>query len=52
MLEVVGAASLDDLIERATPRAIRSERPLELPPAASETEALAGCARWPARTAC
>ena len=41
MLEVVGAASLDDLIERATPRAIRSARPLDLPRAKSETEALA-----------
>ena len=41
MLEVVGAASLDDLIERATPRAIRSARPLDLPPAKSEPEALA-----------
>jgi glycine dehydrogenase len=41
MLEVVGAASLDDLVERATPRTIRSERPLDLPPARSEAEALA-----------
>ena len=41
MLEVVGAASLEDLIEKATPRAIRSVRPLDLPPARSETEALA-----------
>jgi glycine dehydrogenase len=40
MLEVVGAASLDDLIARATPRAIRPERPLELPPAKTEVEAL------------
>jgi glycine dehydrogenase len=45
MLEVVGAASLDDLIERATPRAIRSRpraRPRRWP----------RCARWPSRTAC
>ncbi len=41
MLEVVGAASLDELIAQATPRAIRSERPLDLPPARSEAEALA-----------
>ena len=41
MLEVVGAASLDELIDRATPRSIRSARPLDLPPARSETEALA-----------
>ncbi len=45
MLEVVGAASLDDLIARATPRAIRTERPLDLPPARSETEALDRAAR-------
>ncbi len=40
MLEVVGAASLDDLIAQATPRAIRTERPLDLPPARTEIEAL------------
>jgi glycine dehydrogenase len=40
MLEVVGAASLRDLIARATPRAIRTERPLDLPPARTETQAL------------
>ncbi|HSA82810.1 MAG TPA: hypothetical protein VLE23_18480, partial [Geminicoccaceae bacterium] len=40
MLEVVGAASLEDLIERATPRAIRSGRQLDLPPVRSEAEAL------------
>ena len=45
MLEVVGAASLDDLIAQATPRAIRIERPLDLPPARSETEALAALRR-------
>ena len=41
MLEVVGAASLDELIRKATPAAIRTERPLDLPPALSEPEALA-----------
>jgi glycine dehydrogenase len=41
MLEVVGAASLEDLIARATPPAIRTRRPLELPPARTENEALA-----------
>jgi len=40
MLEVVGATSLDDLIERATPEAIRSTRPLDLPPPMSERDAL------------
>ncbi|HEX5079409.1 MAG TPA: aminomethyl-transferring glycine dehydrogenase [Geminicoccaceae bacterium] len=41
MLEVVGAGSLDELIERATPPAIRTARPLALPPAISEDRALA-----------
>ena len=41
MLEVVGARSLDDLIYKATPRAIRAERPLDLPPPRSEADALA-----------
>ena len=41
MLEVVGAGSLDELIERTTPAAIRTERPLALPPAISEDQALA-----------
>ncbi|HEX3210319.1 MAG TPA: aminomethyl-transferring glycine dehydrogenase, partial [Geminicoccaceae bacterium] len=49
MLEVVGAASLEDLITRATPRAIRTRRPLELPPARTETEALAALRRMAAR---
>jgi glycine dehydrogenase len=49
MLEVIGAASLEDLIEKATPRAIRTRRPLELPPARSETEALAALRAMAAR---
>jgi glycine dehydrogenase len=49
MLEVVGAGSLEDLIKKATPRAIRSERPLDLPPAKSETEALAALRALAAR---
>jgi glycine cleavage system P protein (glycine dehydrogenase) len=40
MLEVVGAASLDDLIAQATPQAIRTCRPLDLAPARTEVEAL------------
>ncbi|HSR73007.1 MAG TPA: aminomethyl-transferring glycine dehydrogenase, partial [Kiloniellales bacterium] len=36
MLETLGLASLDDLVERAVPSSIRTERPLELPPAKSE----------------
>jgi glycine dehydrogenase len=49
MLEAVGAASLKDLIEKATPRAIRSARPLDLPPVRSETEALGSLRAMAAR---
>jgi glycine dehydrogenase len=42
MLAVVGVGSLDELVERTVPAAIRSERPLDLPPARTEAEALAG----------
>ncbi len=41
MLATLGVASLDALADAAVPAAIRSARPLELPPAATETEALA-----------
>ena len=40
MLEVVGVRSLDELIARAVPASILTERPLDLPPAMSEQEAL------------
>jgi glycine dehydrogenase len=40
MLRVVRAASLDDLIAEAVPAAIRTGRPLALPPALSEHEVL------------
>jgi glycine dehydrogenase len=40
MLEVVGARSLDDLIDQAAPATIRTERPLQLPPPMSERLAL------------
>ncbi|HEY3161564.1 MAG TPA: aminomethyl-transferring glycine dehydrogenase [Vicinamibacterales bacterium] len=36
MLEAVGAASLDALVDEAIPASIRLERPLQLPPAESE----------------
>ena len=36
MLEAVGAASLDALMDEAIPASIRLERPLQLPPAESE----------------
>ncbi len=45
MLEAVGAASLDDLIAQATPRAARTARPLDLPPVKTEVEALAALRR-------
>ncbi|HEY4378182.1 MAG TPA: glycine dehydrogenase (aminomethyl-transferring), partial [Acidimicrobiales bacterium] len=41
MLAALGASSLDDLVQRAVPGAIRSEAALALPPARTETEALA-----------
>jgi len=41
MLEAVGADSMAALIDEAMPGAIRTDRPLDLPPAASEADALA-----------
>ena len=41
MLEEVGASSLDDLIEKVTPPAIRSQEPLDLPKAMTERQVLA-----------
>ncbi len=41
MLEPLGFASLDALIDAVVPEAIRLRRPLNLPPARSEVEALA-----------
>jgi glycine dehydrogenase len=41
MLDALGLADMDALIERAVPAAIRRERPLELPPARSEAQSLA-----------
>ncbi|MEI7466914.1 MAG: glycine dehydrogenase (aminomethyl-transferring), partial [Chloroflexota bacterium] len=41
MLRTVGAASLDDLITQTIPASIRQNKPLDLGPALSETEALA-----------
>ena len=42
MLAVLGYASLDELIDETVPAAIRLKRPLDLPAAQSEHEALAG----------
>ncbi|MCW2887162.1 MAG: glycine dehydrogenase [Streptosporangiaceae bacterium] len=41
MLEAVGFSDIDALIDAAVPAVIRTRRPLELPPALSEPEALA-----------
>ncbi len=41
MLKLLGAASLDELVARTVPAGIRLTRPLELPPAVSEEQALA-----------
>ncbi len=41
MLDVLGYASIDDLMDAAMPEAIRSRGGLDLPPAASEAEVLA-----------
>src|SRR5579883_2525840 len=41
MLAALGLDSLDALVDQTIPRAIRSKRPLELPPALSEAEFLA-----------
>jgi glycine cleavage system P protein (glycine dehydrogenase) len=40
MLEELGVASLDELLDRAVPETIRDRAPLDLPPALSEAEAL------------
>ena len=45
MLEVVGAGSLDELIDRTVPAAIRTERPLALPPAIERGRGAGGPAR-------
>ncbi|MEM8951417.1 MAG: aminomethyl-transferring glycine dehydrogenase [Pseudomonadota bacterium] len=41
MLEEIGASSLNDLIEKVTPQAIRSQKPLDLPNAMTEGQILA-----------
>ena len=41
MLDVVGAASLEDLLDQTVPASIRVDRPLDLPPARSEADVLA-----------
>ncbi|TDI35622.1 MAG: glycine dehydrogenase (aminomethyl-transferring) [Acidobacteria bacterium] len=41
MLATMGLTSLDELIDKAVPRKIRTDRPLALPPACSEAEVMA-----------
>ncbi|MET0728297.1 MAG: aminomethyl-transferring glycine dehydrogenase [Acidimicrobiales bacterium] len=41
MLAALGVATIDELIEQAVPKAIRSDQRLSLPPASSEPEVLA-----------
>ncbi len=41
MLETIGVSTLDELIDQTVPSAIRLARPLNLPPALTESEALA-----------
>ncbi len=41
MLKVIGAASLDALVDQTVPQHIRSKKPLALPPAKGESELLA-----------
>ncbi|HVA61866.1 MAG TPA: aminomethyl-transferring glycine dehydrogenase [Mycobacteriales bacterium] len=51
MLEVVGFDGLDELIDAAVPSAIRDREPLNLPPAAGESEVSAELAALAARNA-
>eukprot|EP00904_Undaria_pinnatifida_P006432 jgi/Undpi1/2919/HiC_scaffold_14.g06296.m1 len=41
MMKAVGVKSLDDLVDRTVPHSIRLDKPLDLDPALSESEALA-----------
>jgi glycine cleavage system P protein (glycine dehydrogenase) len=41
MIDTLGLASLEELIDRAVPDSIRSREPLRVPPARSETDAVA-----------
>ena len=52
MLETVGVKSLDELIEKTVPSAIRTDRPLALPEARSERSALSYLRRMGNATRC
>ncbi len=49
MLDVIGAKSLGDLLDQTVPASIRSDTPLDLPAARSESEVLAALDRLAAR---
>ena len=49
MLNILGLASLDDLVDRTVPASIRSDTPLRLPPAMSERAVLDELTRRAAR---
>ncbi len=49
MLRVAGAESLDDLADQTIPASIRTDRPLDLPPALTEHELLARAAELASR---
>jgi glycine dehydrogenase len=49
MLKVVGAKSLDDLIDKVVPKAIRQEAPLDLPEPLSERNTLSDLRRMAGR---
>ncbi len=40
MLSVLGLSSMEELVDRAVPKAIRSRQPLQLPPAKTESQVL------------
>ena len=42
MLAALGLTDLDELVDQSMPKAIRMDRPLDLPPAQSESQTLAG----------
>ncbi|MCZ6832711.1 MAG: hypothetical protein O7F11_03100, partial [Acidobacteria bacterium] len=41
MLAAMGLTSLEELIDKVVPKQIRTDRPLDLPPACSEAEVMA-----------
>ncbi|MGH6620677.1 MAG: aminomethyl-transferring glycine dehydrogenase, partial [Alphaproteobacteria bacterium] len=49
MLKELGFASLDALVDKAVPRAIRSKKPLDLPPSRSEREVIGALRRMAQR---